>query len=256
MGWPYPRIIAHRGAGTLAPENTIAALSVGYQRGFRAVEFDVMLSRDSVPVLMHDPEFGRTVRGTGRVADALATDLVGLDAGSWFDARYTGETIPLYSDVLRYCDGHGIFMNVEIKPSPGDEERTGEVVAAMTREHYANAGTVALRPLFSSFSAVALAAAQRVAPDIARGHLFDRIPTDWQDRLRALDCVALHCNQRYLGREMAEAIVGASFGLFCYTVNDVVRAAELLGWGVDAFCTDRLDLIDADFALKFSAQHR
>ena len=69
--WPYPKIVAHRGAGKLAPENTLAAMQCGRNMAFRAVEFDVMLSKDGVPVLMHDPEFGRTVAGKGAVADTL-----------------------------------------------------------------------------------------------------------------------------------------------------------------------------------------
>ena len=63
--WPYPRILAHRGGGTLAPENTYAGLRCGMAAGFRAIEFDVMLARDGVPVVMHDPGLGRTVRGSG-----------------------------------------------------------------------------------------------------------------------------------------------------------------------------------------------
>jgi glycerophosphoryl diester phosphodiesterase len=66
--WIYPKVVAHRGGGTLAPENTLAGLKRGMQAGFRAIEFDVMLARDGVPVLMHDPDFGRTVKGEGSVA--------------------------------------------------------------------------------------------------------------------------------------------------------------------------------------------
>ncbi len=66
--WPGPHRIAHRGGGTLAPENTIAAIRAGLAHRYRAVEFDVMLTADDVPVLMHDPHFGRTIAGTGAVA--------------------------------------------------------------------------------------------------------------------------------------------------------------------------------------------
>ena len=64
--WPYPKVLAHRGGGTQAPENTIAGLACGLAHGFHAVEFDVMLAKDGVPVLMHDPELGRTVSGKGK----------------------------------------------------------------------------------------------------------------------------------------------------------------------------------------------
>ena len=117
--WPYPKVIAHRGAGTLAPENTIAAMQCGLDYGFRAVEFDVMLSKDGVPVLMHDPLFGRTVTGVGAVATTLAADLLQMDAGSWFSERFAGESVPSYENVFRFCQQNGIWMNVEIKPEPG-----------------------------------------------------------------------------------------------------------------------------------------
>ena len=67
--WNYPRVLAHRGAGTLAPENTLAALRRGFELGFRGVEFDVMATRDDGLVLMHDPFLGRTVAGSGSVGD-------------------------------------------------------------------------------------------------------------------------------------------------------------------------------------------
>ena len=89
--WPYPRIVAHRGAGILAPENTLAAMRCGHARGYRGVEFDVMLSQDGVPILMHDPELGRTVKGSGSVADYGAAQLMRMDAGSWFGTAFADE---------------------------------------------------------------------------------------------------------------------------------------------------------------------
>ena len=67
--WPYPRVLAHRGGGTLAPENTIAAIKVGLEHGFRGVEFDAMLAADQVPVLMHDPTLERTGLVSGAISE-------------------------------------------------------------------------------------------------------------------------------------------------------------------------------------------
>jgi glycerophosphoryl diester phosphodiesterase len=91
-------------------------------------------------------------------------------------------------------------------------------------------------------------AAKQTAPEIQRGYLMDKVMDDWRDKLQQLGAVALHTNHRYLTPEMATAIKDAGYGLFCYTVNDPERAREILGWGVDGFCTDRIDLIPADFA--------
>lgn len=249
--WPYPKIIAHRGGGTLAPENTLAAMRCGLSHGFRAVEFDVMLSRDSIPVVIHDSKFGRTVKRKGKVPDFTAAELAAMDAGRWFGAQFSGEPVPTYEQVVRFCSENKIWMNVEIKPAPGFEQDTGRIVAELSRRMMADDGCNAdpgARILFSSFSFEAMAAAKAAAPEIPRAYLMDRIQPDWRARLDELDAVALHANQKYLSAKQAQIVTSAGFGLFCYTVNDPGRAREILSWGVDAFCTDRIDLIGPDFS--------
>jgi len=251
MMWPYPKVVAHRGGGTLAPENTIAGLRCGLAHGYQAVEFDVMLARDGVPVVMHDPHLGRTVVGAGNVFDYDAAELVTMDAGSLFGAQFRGEPVPLFTQFAEFCRENGIWMNIEIKPAPGFEAETGRAVAALTHAMFGLeiAADDPLRvPLLSSFSTAALEAARQAAPDLPRALLIDAVPPDWEAQARALDAVALHVNQKKLTPALAQQVRAAGFGLFCYTVNDVARAREILSWGVDGFCTDRIDLIGPDFA--------
>jgi glycerophosphoryl diester phosphodiesterase len=174
-----------------------------------------------------------------------------MDAGSWFGAQYAGEPVPLFADIARFCRAQGIWMNVEIKPVPGFEEQTGEVAAQVIAKVFASeiaAGVPPQQlPLFSSFSFIAAQAAKRSLPQVPRAWLVDTIPADWQQRLRELDAVALHTNHKNLTPQMAHAIKAAGYGLFCYTVNEPERATEIRRWGVDGFCTDRIDLIPADF---------
>src|SRR5918994_7773758 len=92
--WPYPRWIAHRGAGRLAPENTLAAFRVGAQHGYAAFECDVKLSADGVPFLLHDATLDRTTNGRGIAGDRLWAELSRLDAGSWHGRAYAGEPLP------------------------------------------------------------------------------------------------------------------------------------------------------------------
>jgi glycerophosphoryl diester phosphodiesterase len=247
--WPYPKVVAHRGAGALAPENTLAALRCALAHGFQAVEFDVMLAHDEVPVLMHDPEFGRTLAGAGKVSDFCARELAMMDAGSWFGPEFAGEPVPQLAQVLDFCREHRIWMNIEIKPAPGFEVPTGYSTALLTWQRYGNnPDPQLLAPLLSSFSSEALMAAKVAAPELARGLLVEQVPDDWLAQLQALEAVSLHVDQRHLTAELAKAVKQAGFGLFCYTVNQPARAAELMAWGVDAFCTDRIDLIGPDFA--------
>lgn len=251
--WPYPKVLAHRGGGTLAPENTLAGLRRGMAAGFRAIEYDVMLARDGVPVVLHDPFLGRTVPGSGHVYDYDGLELAAMDAGAWFARDYEGEPVPLFVEFAEYCKAHGIWMNIEIKPAPGYELETGGTVARIAAAMFADdigVGRLAQAPLLSSFSQVALEAAREVAPQLPRAFLMSELPPDWERRAREVDAVALHVNQRHLTREQAQAVKAAGFGLFCYTVNEPARAAELLAWGVDAFCTDRIDLIGPDFAAR------
>src|SRR5207244_10430546 len=92
--WPHPRVIAHRGGGALAPENTLAGLRLAKALGFGAVEFDVMLSADGVPVLMHDETLERTTDGRGAVAATSYAALAALAAGGRFGPKFKGEPVP------------------------------------------------------------------------------------------------------------------------------------------------------------------
>lgn len=253
--WPYPKIVAHRGAGTLAPENTLAAMRYARKHGFRGVEFDVMLARDGVPVLMHDAQFGRTIAGTGRVNEHTAAQLQKMDAGAWFSPHFAGEPVPGFEEIANFCRASDIWMNVEIKPAPGFEAATGEAVARHAARIFAaelqtapTARSAARLPLLSSFSIDALLAARAAAPTMPRALLVDTLPADWQARCEEVGAGALHLNQKTLTAGVARAVTQAGLGLFCYTVNDPARARALLSWGVDGFCTDRLDLIGPDFA--------
>jgi glycerophosphoryl diester phosphodiesterase len=249
--WRYPKVLAHRGGGTLAPENTLAGLRRGMQAGFRAIEYDVMLARDGVPVVMHDPFLGRTVAGSGHVHDYDALELAGMDAGGWFGRAFEGEPVPLFVEFAQFCQAHGVWMNIELKPAPGFETETGAVVARIAAAMFADeiaAGRPERAPLLSSFSQPALKAAREAAPQLPRACLMSELPPDWERRAREVDAVAIHANHRHLTPRQALEVKAAGFGLFCYTVNEPARARELLAWGVDAFCTDRIDLIGPDFA--------
>ena len=123
--WPYPRIFAHRGGGTLAPENTLCAFRLGQSLGYAAHEFDVKLSKDGVAILLHDPTLERTTNGTGRAADFDWEALRALDAGSWHSEEHRGEPLATFEDVAHLLRSKGTLANVEIKPTPGAEREIG-----------------------------------------------------------------------------------------------------------------------------------
>ena len=236
MSWPGPRILAHRGGGALAPENTLGAIRLGASKGFKGVEFDVMLASDGTPVLMHDETLERTTNGRGAVADTSYAALARLNAGN-------GEPVPSFEQAARLCRELGVWANVEIKPAKGHERATGEAVARMAAELWRGAD---VPPLLSSFSSEALARARDVAPAGQRGLLFGKVPEDWERRLRELECVALHCDYKHLAQPVAAQVHAAGYAILVYTVNDPADAQRLLGWGVDCIVTDALDRIGPD----------
>ena len=238
--WPYPRLVAHRGAGKVAPENTLTAMRVGYAHGYRMVEFDVKLAADNVSFLLHDATLERTTSGRGR-ADALPwRELSRLDAGGWHSAKYAGEPLPTFASIARWARAHGVHCNVEIKPMPGREHDTGTAVAHDTQKLWRGAG---VQPLLSSFSEEALAAARSAAPELQRALLVERIPPDWQARLARLQCVALDSDYRELDARIVTAAHDAGYKVVTYTPNDPQVVARLVGWGVDCIITDAVDVI-------------
>jgi glycerophosphoryl diester phosphodiesterase len=244
FAWPYPRVAAHRGGGALAPENTLAAIELGARLGYRMIEFDVKLSADGVPFLLHDATLERTTSGTGAAAALRFEELARLDAGNWFAARFAGEPVPSLAAVAERCAALGLAANIEIKPSPGAERETGRRVAVQARVSWAGQP---LAPLFSSFSRAALASAQAAAPEIPRGLLVEHLPSDWQQQAAALKCLSMHLDHRHLDATMVRELKDAGLRVLAYTVNDPARARLLAGWGVDTICTDRIDLIGAGF---------
>ena len=160
--------VAHRGASSVAPPNTLAAILKAIDLGADAVEFDVRLSRDGVPVVIHDPTVRLPTGGHARVSEMSVEELKQIDVGSAFDAGFSGERKPMLSEVLD-ASGGLLSFNIEIKSS----------AVLDTRLPRSTVGTVQRlgvgeRVLISSFNPVALLHAKRAAPDLAVGLLSAR----------------------------------------------------------------------------------
>ena len=236
--WPYPRWIAHRGAGKLAPENTLAAFRLGAAHGYRAFECDVKLSADGVPFLLHDATLQRTTSGHGPAAALAWADLARLDAGAWHSRRYVGEPVPSFAAIARFCLRNDFALDVEIKPSPGAELETGRVVASMAAQLCAAAATP---PLLTSFRPSALEGARQTAPQLPRALLLDALRPGWLDEAKALGCVAVVTQHALLDAAVLAAIHGAGLRGLVYTVNDPAEARRLDALGIDGMVTDAVD---------------
>jgi glycerophosphoryl diester phosphodiesterase len=123
--------IAHRGVSSKAPENTLAAFDLAVNKGFLNIELDVQLSRDGVPVIIHDSRIDRTTNGSGSVNSLSLEELKKLDAGSWFDSSFTSERIPMLIEVLeRYSSK--VHLHLELK---SEEVELPEKVAKLLKEY-------------------------------------------------------------------------------------------------------------------------
>lgn len=237
--WPYPRWVAHRGAGKLAPENTMAAFRLGAEHGYRMFECDVKLSADKVPFLLHDATLERTTNGRGRGADRSWSELARLDAGGWHSRAYAGEPLASFENLARWCLANRYFLNIEIKPTPGQEAETGEVVAREAARLWAGQD---VPPLLTSFRPESLQAARAVQPELPRGLLLDTLWEGWFDIARQLECAAIVCNHALWDAATVKQVQGAGMRCLSYTVNDDWAAQRLLQLGTDAIITDRVDL--------------
>jgi glycerophosphoryl diester phosphodiesterase len=225
----YPRIIAHRCGGGLAPENSLAGLAAAAKLGCRAVEFDVMLTADGVPILMHDETLDRTTPCTGRVADLRLAEI-----------RTCAAAVPTLAEAMTVCRQLKLWTNIELKPAAGFEEETGDVVGAWLARHWDRQGVV------SSFSEKSALAGRRHLPAAPFALLYEALPADWQASRERLGAVAVHLDAAAIDHAVAAALAGLPWA--CYTVNDCATAGRLFASGCAAIFTDRPDLCLPAFA--------
>ena len=242
--WLFPRWIAHRGAGKLAPENTLAAFRLGAAHGYRMFECDVKLSADGVPFLLHDATLDRTTNGHGLAAELSWDELSRLDAGRWHSPAYAGEPLASLESVAHFCLDNALALNIEIKPTPGSESLTGTVVANVAARLWADAPQGSL-PLLSSFQPDALEAARVAQAHLPRALLLDALQTGWLEIALQLGCVAVVCKHTQWDAVSVQRAQSAGLKVLSYTVNDASAADRLWSLGTDGIITDRVDLFSS-----------
>jgi glycerophosphoryl diester phosphodiesterase len=234
-------IIAHRGNSSAAPENTLAAFREAVEMGADGVEFDVRLSSDGVPVVIHDETLERTTPGAGKVALHTGQELTALDAGGWFSPQFRGETLPPLSRVLELLASTPLIVHIELKtiPDPGLVEAVARLVE--------NAG-VGRQAVISSFNPNTLQELQSrgfqsrelqsKATGLASALLLDKaVDIPWEAALE-LGCAGIHPNHRWVDGTLVERCHGEGLAVRPYTVDDPQRALQLLEWGVDGIITN------------------
>lgn len=244
-----PLILAHRGASAYAPENTIAAFRLAHELGADGIEFDVQLTRDKIPVVIHDDTVDRTTNGKGRVCDLPIGEIARLDAGAWKANDYAGEPIPTLAQVFdaladwihptgraRPC-----FINVELKTeylfTDGLENQVLNVIARYGIQD---------RILLSSFSPLSLHRARAINAQLPRGLLYDlSMPIHLRQAWLRFwaDPQAMHPEASMIDAAYMQWAKQKKMQVNTWTVDDPDKARQLANLGVHAIITNKPDVI-------------
>jgi glycerophosphoryl diester phosphodiesterase len=250
MTLQIPKIIGHRGACGYAPENTLSSIQTAHDMGCDWVELDVKLTSDDVPIIFHDDNLLRTTGHDALVKDTPYSVIREFDAGSWFADSFVGEQIPTLENAVELLVSQNIGFNLELKPCVGREIETTQIALDFMTRVWDDHDKI----MISSFSEVALETAnEMLGGDWAIGYLFDEKPDDWRDMAQHLNAKTINVNgnREDLNRELIEDMIDEGYGILAYTINNPMRARELISWGVDGVFTDEPDVIrDELFSLN------
>ena len=238
-----PLVIAHRGAPTLAPENTLAAVKAALDIGSPAIEIDIRRSADGVPVLIHDAAVDRTTDGEGAIGDFTWQQLQQLDAGSWFSPEFAGEPLPRLSEALALVSAHPHDSILIVEMKDGGEGFEQTVVEAI-RESELAVDQVILK----AFDRDILERLAQLAPEYSRLYVFVaeigwlnlvidarprfvdvlEVPEDW-----------LQVHASFLDRDFVIDAQAAGYKVIAWNVHERELMQEMIAWGVDGIETDR-----------------
>jgi glycerophosphoryl diester phosphodiesterase len=226
-------IYAHRGNSGEAPENTLAAFRQVQDTGADGVEFDVQLSRDGAPVVIHDERLERTTTGKGWVRDHTLAELKALDVGRWFAPAFAGERIPALGEVLELFRGTALRIHVELKTRrffyPG--------LARLVIDHVRHLG-LGSRVVVSSFNHTSLAEARALDPDLEYAVLSsDPMLEPWR-YVREHGFQGFHPSFTVVDEALVRGCHGAGLRLRPWVVDDPADAARMEALGVDGIYTN------------------
>lgn len=236
-------VIAHRGASAYHPENTMSAFKAAVEMGAEMIELDILLSKDGIPVVIHDETLDRTTNATANVVDYTLQELKEFDAGSWFSEKHKGEPIPTLEEVLAFAKGK-IALNIEIKTEAvtdsltgGIEEKVLELVKKYDMEKHV---------LFSSFDYRAITHLRKLDVDISTALLYeqrqsaDLTPAELTDAYKA---DAFNCSVRQYSKKWADETKEHDIPVFVYTINNEHVMRKTIKRGASGIFSDKPDVL-------------
>ncbi|MBN2983175.1 MULTISPECIES: glycerophosphodiester phosphodiesterase [Cohnella] len=214
--------VAHRGWSGGAPENTLAAFRLAMSEpSVQWIELDVHLSKDEVPVVIHDATLNRTTNAKGKVRDKTAQELSAVDAGRWFHPIYEGEPVPALEQVLKLAAGR-CRLNIELKEGGLDKDLLAKNVTELLRSY-----RIEQEAVITSFDPELIVAARRHLPEVCTGLIVDKRSPRLVERLRALGADVLSIDYRRLNAALLRDAEEAGIRIMAWTVNDRRELAKL-----------------------------
>ncbi|MDP1573821.1 MAG: glycerophosphodiester phosphodiesterase family protein [Coxiellaceae bacterium] len=242
MTWHLPFAIAHRGASQLAPENTLAALSLAKKKGAIAVECDIQLTKDNVPVILHDATLNRTTNGSGLLSQTAYKKIETLSAGEWFSKKFVKEKIPTLQEWLETASTLDLLLNLEIKART---EKQAVILAKVVCDHIEKFYAKKLPlPLISSSNLFVLKNIFKTNKKLAQGYLIEKkVTRDFMQQCKKINIVAINQPYALFNAHYVQEIHTHQLKTLAYTVNDKNLANELKKIGVDGIFTDNYQLL-------------
>lgn len=227
------RIIGHRGLAGNAPENTLAGINLAAEQGIKWVEVDVTLLDNGAIVLFHDRRLNRTTNKKGRLQSLIYSELKTIDAGSWFSDQFSGEKIPQFEEAVKLIKELGLGLNLELKTNGCSKSRLVETVLKTITDIKFPKDSL----LVSSFNHKTLVCFSDHT-NIQIGYLFKRLPANWYKKALRVKAVTIHLNSKRTSKRQISLVKSEGYELYCYTVNSLAVAKQLIACGVDGVFSD------------------
>lgn len=229
--------MAHRGWSGKAPENTMTAIRLALaEPAIRGIEIDVQLSRDGVPVLIHDFTLERTTTGRGLVMDHTLEELRKLDAGSWFNERFAGERIPTLEEVLQVVKGR-CTLNIELKATSDMYPGIAEKVLELLERH-----EMKQEVCITSFDHDLIRQVRELDATVETGLIVMGRPVLMLEQLEAAGANILSMGYPYLTRELTCEALEKGYKVIAWTIDEPSHIRTVMSWHPDVqICTNHPD---------------
>ena len=233
-----PKLIGHRGVKDLCPENTLESIAMALELGLTFVEIDVKISKDKLPILLHDDTLDRTTNGNGLVIDYDYESIRNLDAGKFFYKKNTNIFVPKLEDTLNLCINNNVNLNIELKPNKNFEKENTLQIYELTKNIHQ------IDIFFSSFDMISILEISKLYPQSFRSFLLDDFKEYNIDDLINLsinnDLKICGLNIDLVSTDIIKKIKESNMSITVYSDKNInlSNANEIFSLGVDSIFID------------------